>query len=127
MRVKKKKLDLSSLDAGPLTLADALGLARESGVRADGEARRDTRRPSQAEILKTPVRIALERKGRAGKLVTRAAGLTADAGDGLVGDLKRELGCGASAGDGAVYFQGDQRERLLAALRKRKFADVKIS
>lgn len=125
---KKKKIDLSSFDSSPFSVADAFDIARVS-------APRGTENPStcatsvRTEILnRSPVRISLEKKGHAGKTVTVVSGLRAgNALNELVRNLKGELGCGATIEKERVCFQGDQRERLLASLRRRKFSDVKSS
>ena len=63
----------------------------------------------------------IERKGRAGKTVTRIAGFTLDA-DGIAAiaaDLKRSLGTGGSVdADGSIIIQGDRREQAVAWLVK---------
>jgi translation initiation factor 1 len=62
--------------------------------------------------------VRREKRGRAGKTVTRVAGL-ALAPEGLeelAGRLKRALGCGASVEAGEVLVQGDQVERCAAWL-----------
>jgi translation initiation factor 1 len=60
------------------------------------------------------VRLARERKGRGGKIVTIVGGLPQDAA--LLADLaqtlKRFLGAGGAVEEGQIVLQGDHRERL---------------
>jgi len=74
------------------------------------------------------VRIRRETKGRGGKAVTTISGLSLPAKDlkALGSELKRLCGTGGSVKDGTIEIQGDQRERLLEALRQRGF-DVKLA
>lgn len=65
--------------------------------------------------------IRLERKGRGGKEVTVVEQLDLAAPE-LVRwhqELKRSLGCGGAVEGNALVFQGDQRQRLRAALLAR--------
>ncbi len=68
--------------------------------------------------------LRLERKGRGGKTVTVVAGLPRNQAflRELAGALKRACGTGGTVGDGAVEIQGDQREKLRAALAARGFS-----
>jgi translation initiation factor 1 len=70
------------------------------------------------------IRIRREVKGRGGKTVTVAGGFQLDE-DGLkqlAADLKRRCGTGGSVKDGEILVQGDHRETVLAALKKKGFA-----
>jgi len=62
--------------------------------------------------------IRLERKGRGGKEVTVVAQLQLKALEleRWLKELKRALGCGGTVEEGALVFQGDQRQRLKEAL-----------
>lgn len=64
---------------------------------------------------------AIERKGRAGKTVTRISGFTLDAPalESIAADLKRSLGTGGAVeDDGSIIVQGDRREQAVAWLIK---------
>lgn len=76
------------------------------------------RRKPEVPAPGTKLVVRREKRGRAGKTVTRVAGL-ALAPEGLeelAGRLKRALGCGASVEAGEVLVQGDQVERCAAWL-----------
>jgi translation initiation factor 1 len=77
--------------------------------------------PSDARIV-----VRREKKGRAGKTITRVAGLCLEATtlEKLTRDLKRALGCGASIEDGEIVLQGAMCERAAEWLRARTGADV---
>lgn len=72
---------------------------------------------------KTPVHIALERKGRGGKTATIIYDLTIgdDELKELAADLKRSLGCGGSARGGEILIQGDRVADCRSFLEKRGF------
>lgn len=72
--------------------------------------------------------VRREKRGRAGKTVTRVSGVVgdADALEQLARELKRALGCGATVEDGTVVLQGAQTERAAAWLRAERGADVAI-
>lgn len=63
-------------------------------------------------------RVALDRKGRGGKSVTVVSGLRHDPAtlEALLKRLKQQCGAGGAVKDGAIEIQGDQRERVAAAL-----------
>lgn len=71
-----------------------------------------------------PVRVRVERAGRRGKTVTLVEGLALDGAglEDLLRTLKRECGCGGSLEGTALAIQGDQRDRIAAALRDRGYA-----
>lgn len=72
---------------------------------------------------------SIERKGRAGKTVTRIAGFTlgADETAALAADLKRSLGTGGSVeADGSIIIQGDRREQAVAWLVKAGYNARKV-
>ncbi len=66
------------------------------------------------------VRVALDRKGRGGKVVTVVTGLplAPDALRKLAKELKQRCGTGGSVKDGNVEIQGDRRDLLIAELAK---------
>ena len=72
--------------------------------------------------------VQREKKGRAGKTVTRVIGLElgAEALAELARDLKRALGCGASVEQTEILLQGAQTDRVAALLRERLEVDVTI-
>jgi len=67
-----------------------------------------------------------ERKGHAGKEVTRVEklGLDGDALRSWCQALKRELGVGGQVDGGDLVFQGDQRERLAPMLQARGVREI---
>ena len=77
---------------------------------------------------KLPARavVAVERKGRGGKTVTLIThlGLSSDALDQWVSDMKRSLGCGGTREDDAIALQGDQRERAIDWLTRKGIRKV---
>ena len=74
------------------------------------------------------VLVQREKKGRAGKTVTRVSGLGLDASRlaALARDLKRALGCGATVEGEDVLLQGAQTERAAAWLEKHTGARVTV-
>ncbi len=67
------------------------------------------------------VRVGRQSKGRRGKTVTVITGLPldADALDDLARELKRQCGVGGTVRGRDVEIQGDQRDRVVAALQRR--------
>jgi len=72
--------------------------------------------------------VRREKKGRAGKTVTRVAGLSLEVPglEQLARELKRALGCGASIEGGEIVLQGAMTERAAQWLRARTGADVTV-
>jgi translation initiation factor 1 len=68
-------------------------------------------------------RLRLESKGRGGKSVTVVDGLPRNAAfvEELLRGLKRSLGAGGTARDGALELQGDRRDALRPLLLARGF------
>ena len=128
MRNPKRKIDVERLNSGSFTIADAMGLSRGPARPAVKETPRADTEPAPVSALETaPLRLFLERKGRSGKTVTRLAGLPLGERSGrLVKELKWDLGCGAAFEEDAVFFQGDQRARLLNLLKDLGARNVKI-
>ncbi len=56
--------------------------------------------------------LAMERKGRGGKVVTLLRGVPSERLEVAAKLVRKALGCGASVEDDAILVQGDQRERL---------------
>ena len=128
MRSSKKKIDMDRLDSELFTIADAMGLPREPARPSAEETFRADAEPPRGHALEAaPLRLSLERKGRSGKTVTRLAGLPPGEWSArLVKELKQKLGCGAALEESAVFFQGDQRARLLNLLKDLGARNVKI-
>ena len=72
---------------------------------------------------KIVAKLRIEKSGRAGKTVTVVYDLPHNAEflKALAQDLKRACGTGGAVGDGTVELQGDLRDRVRDALRKRGF------
>ena len=83
---------------------------------------RDTLPPARQRL-----RLAMERAGRAGKIVTLVRGFVGAEKDllELCRELKRKCGVGGSAKDGEIVIQGDHRERLAAVLRAAGYTQTK--
>ncbi len=69
------------------------------------------------------VRILRERKGRGGKTVTVAADLKLTPEDlrGLGKELRRLCGTGGTVKDGNIEVQGDHRDKVAEALRRKGY------
>ena len=69
------------------------------------------------------VRVRLEKKGRRGKSVTTVAGVRLAAGElrSLAAELKRACGTGGAVKEGVIEIQGDQRDRIVAALERKGY------
>jgi translation initiation factor 1 len=74
------------------------------------------------------VRVARETKGRKGKGVTLVTGLPLDGAalKALAKELKKTCGTGGTVKDGVIEIQGEHRDTLVAALKKRGY-DAKRS
>lgn len=75
---------------------------------------------SDVEPAKQTIRVAVDRKRRAGKTVTVAGGFehTADSLAKLATALKKRCGSGGTAKDGEIELQGDHVATVAAELRK---------
>lgn len=73
-----------------------------------------------SEPAKQTIRVAIDRKRRAGKTVTVAAGFehTAESLAALATKLKKACGSGGTAREGEIEIQGDHAARVAAELRK---------
>lgn len=81
----------------------------------------DARTPSRDEdSSKQTIRVAIDRKRRAGKSVTVASGfaLTAESLAKLATALKKKCGAGGTAKDGEIEIQGEHAEIVANELRK---------
>jgi translation initiation factor 1 len=74
------------------------------------------------------VRVERQTKGRKGKGVSLITGLPLAGAElkSLAGELKRACGCGGTVKDGVIEIQGDNRELIVAELKKRGY-DAKKS
>ena len=92
---------------------DALGSLADTFPNNDADGTADANADTDAVLepsQTTPVHIALERKGRAGKMATILFGFTIPEDDikELAAEIKRALGCGGSARGGEILIQGDR-------------------
>jgi translation initiation factor 1 len=93
-------------------------------------------RPITSCICKKPsrptgdgqVRVQRESKGRKGKTVTLVSGVPLDdqALGVLLSDLKHLCGSGGTQKNGVIEIQGDHRDTVLDALKKRGFKAKKV-
>lgn len=97
------------------------GAPQESAPEGSDET---THAPTDARARR--VVVQREKKGRAGKTVTRVTGLEAGDLTEIAGRLKRALGCGASVEAGDVLLQGALTERAAGWLRENTGVDVTI-
>ena len=92
-----------------------------------GWPERDCTCSSRASAASVPdkvvAKLRIEKTGRGGKTVTVVYDLPNNAAflKELAQELKRACGTGGTAGDGTVELQGDQRDRIRAALQKKGF------
>jgi translation initiation factor 1 len=80
--------------------------------------------PAEERVpVKVTCALRLEKKGRAGKIVTVVANLPRNSAflNALAAELKKACGTGGTAAEGSVEIQGDQRERLRALLAAKGF------
>jgi translation initiation factor 1 len=78
--------------------------------------------PENVETLpkeKQRLKVVLDRKQRAGKVVTLVEGFVGTEGDleKLGKELKTKCGAGGSAKDGLIIIQGDYKEKVLGWLK----------
>lgn len=89
---------------------------RESGKLDDalGTSKHDV------EPAKQTIRVAVDRKRRAGKTVTVATGFqhTPDSLNALAATLKKKCGSGGTARDAEIEIQGDHVARVTSELQK---------
>lgn len=76
--------------------------------------------PTNVEPAKQTIRVAADRKRRAGKTVTVASGFqhTAGALTTLAATLKKKCGSGGTAKDGEIEIQGEHVARVAAELER---------
>ena len=84
---------------------------RESGARTPAR---------DEEAAKQTIRVAIDRKRRAGKSVTVASGfsLTPESLAKLATALKKKCGAGGTAKDGEIEIQGEHADAVAGELRK---------
>jgi translation initiation factor 1 len=75
---------------------------------------------ADADPSKQTIRVAIDRKRRAGKSVTVASGfqLSAESLAELAASLKKKCGAGGSAKDGEIEIQGDHVARVASELER---------
>lgn len=90
----------------------------EEAKRLREQGKLDT--PADAEPSKQTIRVAVDRKRRAGKTVTVASGFqhTPETLAQLAATLKKKCGSGGTAKDGEIEIQGDHAARVTAELAK---------
>lgn len=73
------------------------------------------------------LRVLLDKKQRAGKVVTLVTGFVGKPEDlqALGKELKTKCGTGGSAKDGEILIQGDYREKIIAWLKDWGYTNVK--
>ncbi len=78
-------------------------------------------------VEKQRLRVKLDTKHRAGKVVTLVEGFIGTISDleALGKQLKTKCGTGGSAKDGLIIIQGDYKERLIVWLKGMGYKDVK--
>ncbi|MFO1388557.1 stress response translation initiation inhibitor YciH [Cellvibrio sp.] len=89
----------------------------------DGGRIKEQKQPAAIPQGDGIVRIRRETAGRNGKGVTTVTGIPADEAElkAIAKDLKQTCGVGGSVKEGVIEIQGDQREKIKAALEKRGF------
>jgi translation initiation factor 1 len=80
----------------------------------------DENEETKLENEQQDLRIHLDKKQRAGKMVTIVRGFVGSVAelDSLRKDLQTKCGTGGSTKDGEILIQGDHREKILAHLLK---------
>ncbi len=84
------------------------------------------KKASAAQAKSAPgsgVRVALERKGRGGKVVSvvTGLGLAEDALRELATELKRRCGTGGTVKEGTIEIQGDHRDQMVDLLKEKGY------
>lgn len=76
--------------------------------------------PADVEPAKQTIRVAVDRKRRAGKTVTVASGFqhAPETLEKLAGTLKKKCGSGGTAKDAEIEIQGDHAAKIAAELEK---------
>jgi translation initiation factor 1 len=103
---------------------DGIIFSTDPGFRLEEEApsEQKTLSPEQQEL-----RVKLDKKQRAGKVVTLVEGFAGSLDD--LGELGKKLkafcGTGGSVKDGLIIVQGDQREKIRQWLLKNGYSSIK--
>jgi translation initiation factor 1 len=89
----------------------------------DGDLRRraEPEPRSAAAPADGVVRVAREKAGRRGKIVTVVHGVPPGDLAEAASDLKRQCGSGGTIKDGTIELQGDHREKAAASLRAKGY------
>jgi len=84
--------------------------------------------PESPEPSAQQIRISIDKKNRAGKIVTLVAGFNEsdEAVDALGKELKKYCGTGGSVSEGEILIQGDCRKKVLDFLIKKGYSKTKI-
>jgi len=79
----------------------------------------EEQQPDTLAPEKQKLRVAIEKKGRAGKTVTVVKGFTGTEEDlkNLEKMLKTKCGTGGSSKDGVIILQGEMKDKLVTILR----------
>ena len=79
----------------------------------------EEQQPDTLAPEKQKLRVAIEKKGRAGKTVTVVKGFTGSEEDlkNLEKMLKTKCGTGGSSKDGIIILQGEMKDKLVTILR----------
>lgn len=89
-----------------------------------------TDEPAEADTLdknRQRLRVAIEKNGRGGKVVTIVRGFVGTSDDlkSLGKYLKTKCGVGGSVKDNEIIIQGDLKEKVVALLKSDGYTDVK--
>ena len=100
-------------------LAGEVPSAPEESPREDESAAENQQKPLQT----APLHVAVDRKGRKGKVATIIEGFELDDDEvaEIASELKRKIGTGGSSRGGEILLQGDWREKVTQLLRSRNF------
>jgi len=93
----------------------------------DPEPQKSPMADKKSKSKSDPVRVYIEKKGRGGKTVTLIKGLSLAAPqlDDLCKKLKAKCGVGGKREGREIMIQGDQRKKVIEAMIKDGYSDVK--
>lgn len=91
-----------------------------------GSGSRSSADKQSKPVVHSGIVVRREKKGRGGKAVTivEGAGLAGRDLDELARELAKSLGAGARVEEGTIVVQGEQSDRVVAALQKRGFGGI---